>query len=99
MSWDDNPYSYPEKHGLQTVGEVEWSDGGYQFDLTVVWRNPETGQLYIAEDSGCSCPSPFENFDGVEDLDAVTPHEAIQRLQKRMNTTDGMNLIERIRLL
>lgn len=53
-----NLYSSPEKFGLV---EVEWSDGCYQFDLTVVWRDTQTGALYFADDSGCSCPVPFES--------------------------------------
>lgn len=55
-----NIYYEPEKFGLRTVGEVEWDDGAYQYDLTVVWQDTRTGHLFAASDSGCSCPSPFE---------------------------------------
>jgi len=51
-----NIYSATEKFGLETVGEVEFSSGAYEFDTTVVWRDKETGSLYVASDSGCSCP-------------------------------------------
>ncbi|MEU3976855.1 DUF7574 domain-containing protein [Streptomyces bacillaris] len=56
-------YSRPESYGLRMIGEVDWSDGCYQFDLTVVWQDTTTGALYYADDSGCSCPSPFEDTD------------------------------------
>ena len=61
MSYDLNVYSSPGKFGLATVGEVEWGDACYSFDLTTVWRDEVTGSLYYADDSGCSCPSPYEN--------------------------------------
>lgn len=55
-------YYNPEKFGLTTVGELDFSDGCFQFDYTVVWVDAQKN-LYYADDSGCSCPSPFE---GVE---------------------------------
>lgn len=66
-----NIYYDPEKFGLATVGEVEWSDGCYQFDLTVVWRDVATGALFFADDSGCSCPSPYQDT-GRDDLKPIT---------------------------
>jgi hypothetical protein len=76
MSWDSNPYSSPEKFGLRTIGEAEFSDGCYQFDTTVVWQDIETGAFYYADDSGCSCPSPFEG----EDRTTITQIERLQDL-------------------
>jgi hypothetical protein len=60
-------YYDPEKFGLTVIGEIEWSSGSYEYDMTVVWRRTSDGVFVYAEDSGCSCPSPFEN-QGVEDL-------------------------------
>lgn len=62
-----NIYYSPEKYGLEIVGQVDWTDEAYQFDMTVVWRRVADGQLLYADDSGCSCPSPFEDH-GVTDL-------------------------------
>lgn len=70
MSYDLNIYSSPEKFGLATVGEVEWSDACYSFDLTTVWRDVTTGALFFADDSGCSCPSPYEST-GRDDLTVI----------------------------
>ncbi len=69
MSWDweKNLYSNPEKSGLKIVGQVDFSSGSYEFDYLVVWQDVETGDTYYASDSGCSCPSPFENLER-EDL-------------------------------
>lgn len=62
-----NLYSDPEKFGLTTFDEIDWSDGCYQFNLTVVWQRTFDGKFVYGEDSGCSCPAPFED-QGVEDL-------------------------------
>lgn len=62
-----NIYYNPEKFGLTMIGEIDWSDGSYQFDLTVVWKRDSDGKFVYAEDSGCSCPSPFGDT-GVQDL-------------------------------
>lgn len=55
-----NPYSHPGKLGLEIVGEAWDENASYSFCYFVVWRDQE-GNLYYAEDEGCSCPAPFEN--------------------------------------
>lgn len=79
-------YYAPEKHGLTTVGEFDMSDGCYQFNLFVVWRD-EAGTYYWGSDSGCSCPSPFETFT-VSDLTAGTSHQAAAAVQKALDDRD-----------
>lgn len=78
-----NIYYNPEQFGLEVVGEVEWSDENYQFDTTVVWRDKETGVIYYASDSGCSCPTPFEldNRDSI--IEMVRLQELIDYLEER----------------
>lgn len=63
-------YYQPDKFGLVPVAEIDYSDGSYQFDLRVVWRHDD-GTLYTARDSGCSCPSPFEDYTSLEHLDTL----------------------------
>ena len=63
-----NIYYNPEHFGLSVVAEIDYSDGCYQFDYRMVWRHNETGKLYTARDSGCSCPSPFEDYNSIESL-------------------------------
>jgi hypothetical protein len=89
MSYDLNIYSSPEKHGLTMVGEVEWGDGNYSFDLTTVWRDTKTGALYFADDSGCSCPSPYEDT-GRADLTLIDrPQILINHVEKRIADETG----------
>lgn len=70
MSYETNVYYHPEKSKLTVVAEWEFSDRSYCFDTRVVWRN-DRGELVTARDSGCSCPSPFEDM-GLSDLTSVS---------------------------
>lgn len=67
MSYETNVYYHPEKHGLTQVAMLDFSSGHYEFDYTVAWVD-ENKNLYWADDSGCSCPSPFENYTSKNDL-------------------------------
>jgi hypothetical protein len=82
-----NFYGSPGDFGLAPVGEIDWSDGCYQFDYTVVWRRMD-GRLVYAEDSGCSCPSPFEDQDA-SDLIVIKPMELQAHLEKRQADAYG----------
>ena len=77
-----NLYYNPEEFGLTQVAEIDYSDRYYVFDRRVVWQH-ESGAFYTARDSGCSCPSPFEDYHGVKELDrldfAVLEREARAR--------------------
>lgn len=68
-------YSNPENFGLEVIGEIDWFQDSYGFDLTTIWRDKETGVLYYADDSGCSCPSPYEDFRSKDELTETTPQE------------------------
>lgn len=56
-----NPY-YDSDSDLVLVGEVDPREA-YQFDTVAVWKSKTTGKLVWDADSGCSCPTPFDNFD------------------------------------
>lgn len=66
-----NPYYYPEKWGMEEVDHIDYSSGSYEFDYRVVWKD-EKGALWSAQDSGCSCPTPFEDIRGKADFERVT---------------------------
>lgn len=61
-------YNQPEEYGLEVVGEFDWCEPDYSFDLLVVWKESR-GKYWIGEDSGCSCPSPFEDYYDINQLD------------------------------
>jgi hypothetical protein len=85
-----NVYYDPEKFGLQLIGEVDYSSGAYEFDLTVVWREMTSGRLVYADDSGCSCPSPFSDV-GISDMTAGQPHDVARHLHRRIEQTCNGN--------
>lgn len=45
--------------------------GYYEFDIFLVIKNNETGELLYSTDSGCSCPEPFEGH-YLEDFTPIT---------------------------
>lgn len=62
-------YHQPEEFGLTIVAEVDFGCS-YDFDMHVIWKDA-AGVHYYATDSGCSCPSPFEDYDSIESLERV----------------------------
>lgn len=88
MDFDTNIYTSPEKYGLTVVGEVDWGTEDYGFNLTVVWKSDETEKLYLEEDRGCSCPAPFERYSSVQELEEVTPLQAMRRLEYNLENMD-----------
>lgn len=87
----NNVYYSPHGFGLDTVCQVEW-DGGddYGFDLTVVWFHEESGVYFWDSDSGCSCPSPFEDVTGLESLHSGTGGAAINELADRLEHSTAL---------
>ena len=80
-SYDENIYYNPEKYDLENVYCHDYSDGSYCFDYRVIWKHTKTGEYYTARDSGCSCPSPFEDLT-FEDLQSVSKEEIAEELLK-----------------
>lgn len=69
MSYD-NVYNSPEKHGLKIIFSNDIADS-YKFNILVVFKSLYGGAYYFAQDSGCSCPVPFENFEKIDDLTPI----------------------------
>jgi len=68
----ENIYSCPEDWNMRIIGDIEFSDGDYQFDTRIFLLDLETNKIYTARDSGCSCPTPFETILTMDDLSEVT---------------------------
>ena len=78
MGWfDADVYHQPEKFGLTPVAEIDYSSGSYEFDFRIVWKH-SSGLLFTARDSGCSCPSPFEDYTSLEMVE-LFDYEEIER--------------------
>lgn len=61
----------PEDYGAEIVAECDVREPDYSFDIVAVFRSLETGALWGAFDSGCSCPTPFEDFARLEDMTPI----------------------------
>lgn len=63
---------------LLFVDDFERSDESYQFDITRVMFDVERRAYRVGRDSGCSCPTPFEDFNDDSDWGApLSMNEAI----------------------
>lgn len=84
MSYDTpDVYYQPEHFGLRPIGEISWDNESYQFDMTVVWFHEATQTFFIGSDSGCSCPSPFENTTSLAELSAFpNPHAVMTEIDQ-----------------
>ena len=83
-----NLYYDPEKFGLTTIGEIDFSDGNYCFDYTVVWKRESDGRFVYADDAGCSCPSPFEDT-GVDELTVLPERGCLDAFKKHCEEREG----------
>lgn len=98
-----DPYAQPEQFGLEVIGEFDITEPCYSFNIFAVFKHKETGQLYYETDSGCSCPSPFEDTT-MPDLKPVTRAELTQLILSSPHAEDGptadwRNLLNKINAL
>lgn len=79
MGWDTpDVYNQPEQFGLTIVAEFQERDEPYSFDIVVGFKH-EDGRFFMAQDSGCSCPIPFERHTSLDALDEVRTIEDVER--------------------
>jgi hypothetical protein len=90
-SYDDNAYYNPEDHNppLETVAHFEAYTPEWSFDLFIVVREKGSGKLYAASDSGCSCPTPFEDHTWPTDYTEIKSWEDCKRELDRAFPVDG----------
>ena len=69
--YDKDLYNQPEYFGLTQIGHIDDPESCYSFDDLIVWQHND-GRIFYAEDSGCSCPSPFEQHTSLDDATEVT---------------------------
>lgn len=84
-----NLYYDPEKFNLTIIGELDFSDGCYCFDYTIVWQDNATKKLYMADDAGCSCPCPFEDHSLNDLVEIERPQVLIDYLNQRLKDAYG----------
>lgn len=58
--WSDDSQAAISEH-LDLIEDIDLAEPDYSFDLLRIYLRKSDGMLLWATDSGCSCPSPFEN--------------------------------------
>lgn len=79
-----NPYYNPEKCGFVDSYYFDEPDLSYEYNTLCFWVTAE-GHVYTAEDSGCSCPTPFEDR-----YDRPSAEEVIQTLERVGSIDQGL---------
>lgn len=88
MGMDDpDIYNDSSLFGLELIGTVEWIIESYEFNMTIVLMDKE-GTFYWAQDSGCSCPMPFEEFTSIEQLESGDFFKLAEHLKERAQECD-----------
>ena len=75
---------------LTSLGDIELRGEAWEFDILAIWVDENTGVFYGAVTSGCSCPTPFEEFTYVKDLDnlGTNPHDVRKYIMDADSTYD-----------
>ncbi len=92
MDYDLNVYYHPEKHNLKQIAHVDFGEQ-WQFDMHTVWQHDQTKKLYYAHDSGCSCPTPFEDFTDISELEPITKDNLRQFEESMLNLKESKSEI------
>jgi hypothetical protein len=89
-----NLYSHPEAFGWSTFGEINLDTEDYGFDMFVVWRTSD-GTFVWGNDSGCSCPEPFEDTTtkDVIPLQSLAQFENAVRADPNYRECDDVDLV------
>ena len=57
-----NVYYNPESFGLEKLCELNEHGLSYEYNMLVIFKDTNSNRLFYAHDSGCSCPTPFEDY-------------------------------------
>lgn len=70
-SYVPNPAQNPAACGFEILDELDDPNACYSFDTIIAFRDLKTGAVYVVNDSGCSCPTPFEHVKSLADMTRV----------------------------
>lgn len=71
-------YYSPEDYGAELIGAIDVA-GAWEYAIFLVLKDKSTGKLYYGQESGCSCPIPFEGYNSVTELREITDYAAFAR--------------------
>lgn len=82
-----NPYYEPESLELEMVSFDE-PDLSYEYNTLCFWATKD-GKVFSASDSGCSCPTPFE-----DSHDRATRDDVLQTLERVGSKVQGLRIFD-----
>lgn len=87
-----NPYYNPQELGLDMIS-FDRDDLCYAFDTLCFWVvKGSTGSVFTAQDSGCSCPTPFEDYEGDGQSDVLRKLDYIDTGSEALRVFDSWNV-------
>lgn len=87
-----NPQTNPTVCGLEIIGQLNDPNACYSYDDIIAWKDIETGDIYVAHDAGCSCPTPFGNIVKLSDMVRIHSTQEIKNfvdLHQDKNKDEG----------
>ena len=84
-----NPYYAPEKLNLDMLAFDE-PNMCYEYNTLCFWATDD-GRVFTAADSGCSCPTPFEEHDRPTVDEVLATMERVGSVEQAVATFDAWN--------
>lgn len=84
-----DPYHDSDKLGWKQI-TFDQPDMSYEFNTLCFWRT-DKGLVFTAQDSGCSCPSPFEDYNGDTAVEIEQKLERVGSFEQAQRTIDAWN--------
>ena len=84
--YDRNVYYNPGASGLELVHTYDQDNLSYEYNTFIILRDVKNGNLFWARDSGCSCPTPFEDYyynENGHNLNPITK-ETVDELEREL---------------
>lgn len=63
--------TWEQSDEYEVIGELHDPNADYSFHTVLVLQDRVTKKFYVGVDSGCSCPSPFEDHTYPTDFDEI----------------------------
>jgi len=92
-----NVYYNPELSGLKIFEDLDTA-GSYEFDIFLILEDA-LGMLYYCSDSGCSCPTPFEDVTEVMEITKDTLYNFDKALENHsgIGTSDYLRISKKVK--
>lgn len=98
MRVENNIYYNPENSGMTIFDSIDTA-GSYEFDIFLILMKLDDNSLYYTHDSGCSCPTPFEDVREVDEITNATFYNFEKALENHYNLSreDFLKMRKKVR--